>query len=137
MRKTFTIVACLVTFAATVGGQSDITGRWRIDPASTDGQEVIFDLRVDGDRVTGTVSQGLMNVAVVSASIYDGRREGDVLTFKARSPDGDRSVTFTGTAQGDEIAFTRVVDVRPGGRLGGLGILGVGGPPRFSVKRVK
>ena len=137
MRTSLPIAACLVIFATAVGGQSDITGRWRIDPPSTDGQEVVFDLSVDGDRVTGTVGQSFMNVPIVSAAVYDGRREGNLVTFKARSPDGDRSVTFTGTAQGDEIAFTRVVEVRPGGRPGGLGILGVGGPPRFSVKRVK
>ena len=98
---------------------------------------MIFDLTVDGDRVTGTVGQGVLNVPVMTAAIYEGRREANVVTFKARSPDGDRSITFTGTVDDDHIEFTRVVDVRPGGSRGGLGIFGAGGPPRFTVKRVK
>ena len=137
MRGSLTITACLLALCATVSAQSDVTGRWRSDPPSTNGQDVIFDLTVEGDRVTGTVGQGILDVPVMTAAIYDGRREADAVTFKARSPDGDRSVTFTGTVQGDQIAFTRVVDVRPGGSRGGLGIFGVGGPPRFTVTRVK
>ena len=137
MRGSLTIAVCLMASLAIVGAQSDITGRWRIDPPSTNGQDVIFDLTVEGNHVTGTVGQGILDVPVVTAAIYDGRREANAVTFKARSPDGDRSITFTGTVHGDQIAFTRVVDVQPGGRRGGLGIFGVGGPPRFTVKRVK
>lgn len=137
MRRSLTIAAYVVAWLAIVGAQSDITGRWRIDPPSANGQDVIFDLTVDGDRVTGTVGQGVLNVPVMTAAIYEGQQKANVVTFKARSPDGDRSITFTGTVDDDHIELTRVVDVRPGGSRGGLGIFGVGGPPRFTVKRVK
>ena len=51
------------------------------------------------------------------------------------SPDGDRTITFTATLQGDEIAFTRDVEVRPGGNRGGQGIFGSQGARAFTARR--
>ena len=41
------------------------------------------------------------------------------MTFKATSPDGARTVTFSGTVTGNEIDFTRDVEVVAGGDPGG------------------
>jgi hypothetical protein len=137
MRLELAMFAYLVVVGTTVGAQSDVTGEWRIDPPPADGQQVIFDLALEGARVIGTVRYRVLDVPVGAVPISEGRIEADSLTFKARSPDGDRTVTFTGTLQGDQITLRRDVEVRPGGRRGGLGIFGVGGPPRFVLKRVK
>ncbi|MEX2272536.1 MAG: hypothetical protein WD690_13780 [Vicinamibacterales bacterium] len=84
-----------------------------------------------GQTLTGTVSDG----AGFSAEIYDGKIEGNTVTFKARSADGDRTVTFTGTINGDEISFSRDVQVRQGGNPGGNNILGAAGPREFMAQR--
>jgi hypothetical protein len=48
-----------------------------------------------------------------------------------------RIITFTGTLNGDEIAFVRTVQVKEGGAPGGAGLFGVGGPPAFVAVRAK
>ena len=137
MRMRLAVTLCLVALFAQVRAQSDASGRWRIDPPSADGQQVFFDFLIDGAEVTGTVGQTVLDVPLDGVAVYDGRIEANVISFKVRSRDGHRIITFTGSVQGDQIAFTREVEVRPGGTRGGLGIFGVGGPPRFTVKRVK
>lgn len=89
-------------------------------------------LKADGSALTGTVSNGGIN----PQPIFDGRIDGNTITFKSRTADGDRTITFTGNIGGDEISFTRDVQVREGGRRGGRGIFGVEGPPQFTVTRV-
>jgi len=69
MRKGLAMSACLVAWFTTVGAQSDVTGEWRIDPPSGEGQYVIFDLAVDGARVTGTVGQRVLDVPVGAVSL--------------------------------------------------------------------
>jgi len=59
------------------------------------------------------------------------------VTFTAVSLDGDRTITFTGTLAGDEIAFTRDVVTRPGGDPGGPGIFGAEAARRFTATRTK
>jgi hypothetical protein len=137
MHLALAMLVCLVTLFAQVRAQTDVSGKWRIDPPPADRQQVFFDLAVDGAEVTGTVGQTVLDVPLDGVAIYEGRIEANVISFKTRSRDGHRIITFTGIVQDDQIAFTRQVDVRPGGTRGGLGIFGVGGPPRFTLKRVK
>src|SRR5262252_3509554 len=73
-----------------------------------------FQLKVDGASITGTASQGNADPAsgvttslVGPFDIYDGKVDGNQATFKLKTPDGGRIVTFTGTRTGDQIAFTR------------------------------
>ena len=91
-----------------------------------------IELTVEKGEVKGTLNQGPNKFP-----IFDAKISGTTLTFKVRSPDGDRTITFTGTLRGDEIAFTREVVVREGGAPGGAGIVGAGGPPEVSAMRTK
>jgi hypothetical protein len=59
------------------------------------------------------------------------------MTFKVKSTDGDRTITFTGTVTGNQIDFTRDVEVVAGSNPGGLGLFGARGARRFSARRVK
>ena len=108
--------------------KTPFTGRWNINFPGARGATI--DARTDGHTLIGTVAAG-QNVS----DIYEGRIEGNGVTFKAKSPDGDRSVTFTGILDGDEIAFTRSAEVRPGGATGGFGIFGVSAVREFTAKR--
>ena len=66
----------------------------------------------------------------------DGTVSGNQIAFKALVTNGNRTVAFAGTLKGDEIAFTRTVQVHEGGAAGGRGFFGAGGAPSFVAKRV-
>jgi hypothetical protein len=58
-----------------------------------------------------------------------------VITFKVISPDGDRTITFAGRLDGDEIVFSREVAVRRGGSRGANDLFGVNGPKDFVARK--
>ena len=68
--------------------------------------------------------------------IIDGRVDGS-LTFKAKSPEGDQTITFVATLNGDELTFTRDIEVAPNGDPGREGIFGVLGPSTFTARRTE
>ena len=91
---------------------------------------VRFELRADGNTLTGSyVARG------TQFEIYGGSIGSDTISFKIKSPDGERTISFVGKLNGDKISFQRVVEVRPGGRPGGAFIWGSGGPKSFSAAR--
>lgn len=118
-----------------VHAQADFTGTWRVEAAPP--WTVVF--RQNGANVTGRVSQCS---SMVSTDISGGRIVGNTVSFKCLSTDGDRTVTLTGTRDGDAIAFEWTMAVRPGGATadenarGRSGILGPSSPSRFIARRV-
>lgn len=89
-------------------------------------------------RLTGFVA---VNIGMtLSVEIYDGRVEGNTISFKSRTPDAFRTISFIGKMNGNEIAFTRSVPFRNGGNAdntpGGSSVFGSGGAMKFSAKRV-
>jgi hypothetical protein len=110
------------------GDRSVFAGTWTADLAGT----FIVNLTLAGSRVEGTFGDGLY-----SQSVTEGTVTGTTVSFKIRSPNGERTVRFAGALEGDAIRFTRQVDVRPGGPPGGTGMYGVGGPASFVVVRRK
>src|SRR5580704_647635 len=77
-------------------------------------------LKQDGTKLTGTMEQngGLPG----PVDIYEGIINGSAVSFKAKSPDGAREITFTGTISGDEITLTRSTLDITGGSQGGRGL---------------
>jgi hypothetical protein len=110
------------------GDAAAFSGTWTADLAGT----FIVSLRRAGSRLEGRFGDG-----VYSQPVTDGSVNGTTVSFRIKSPNGERTVRFTGTLEGDSIKFTRLVDVRPGGPPGGSGIYGVGGPASFVVVRRK
>jgi hypothetical protein len=115
---------------ATVGlAQNGLSGTWRAEGQPS--MPWTFVLTVSGTTVNGT--------AVMSggapAPIFDGRTDGRSVILRARSADGDRTVTFSGTLAGDALTFTREVQVRDGGSPGGNGLFGTLGPKQFVARR--
>ena len=87
--------------------------------------EMVFDLKADGDTVTGTISNDFMG----ESEIQDGKIKDDEVSFKQVMERG-RTLTFTytGKIKGDEIEFTRAMEGR--GRGPGGGGPGAGGGRR-------
>jgi hypothetical protein len=118
------ILLLTILFAAYVPiyAQTGIEGSWQAE-----GRSAIFVLTVDGSHVTGMAG---------SDRIYDGSIEGNAITIKWKSADGDRINTATGRVNADEIVFSREVQVREGGNPGGTGLSGLFGPTQFILKRL-
>jgi hypothetical protein len=125
----------LMSMCAPVAAQSAFIGTWQVE--STPPWTVV--IRADGSGVTGRVSQCTSRV---TTEIFEGHVDGNTVTFKCRSGDADRTVTLTGTLNGNEIVFVWDLKVKPGGSSvdasprNNAGILGPSSPPRFTAKRV-
>jgi hypothetical protein len=127
MRNLSVLVTLLYVTTICVNAQTAIYGPWSAEvfPMLT------INLKASRNTLTGSIDRGQQRLA----EIYDGKIDGHVITFKLKSPDGDRTITFLGRLMGEEIAFMRRVEVRPGGNLGGPGIFGSAGPGTFTVTR--
>ena len=90
-------LAILIAMCAPVSAQTGLTGTWR---AEMPGGTWTAVLRMDGPKLTGTVRYG--NTVEISEGIVDG----NTIAFKVGNPAGTLAVTFAGTLNGDEIAFT-------------------------------
>ena len=120
-------------------GQDGITGTWKAEDVAF--APWTFTLKAEGAKVTGTVSQGessgTMTTTLTGATpIYDGAIQSSNVSFKCDSPDGGRTITFSGVMAGDTITFTREVKVEPGRFPGMNGIYGASGASHFTAKRV-
>jgi pimeloyl-ACP methyl ester carboxylesterase len=129
-------------FAAAASAQSGVTGTWRTQGVGAGTWTV--DLRADGSRLTGRV----IACTSLPVEIADGRIQGNTITFRCQSGDGDRVISFTGTMNGDTIALAWKQEVRAGGAahatdtaldpqdLNAREMFGTSTPPAFSVTRI-
>jgi serine/threonine protein kinase len=140
----FVVVAACVVLAGLsilflLKAKPGITGTWKAGYVAF--APWTFTLKAEGAKVTGTVSQGgssgTMTTTLTGATtIYDGVIAGNQVSFKCDSPDGGRTISFSGVRAGDIITFTREVKVQPGGYPGMNGIYGASGASHFTAKRV-
>ena len=115
----------------------DVTGRWESLQWNLD--IWVLNLMSSGSQLSGTVGvvpgvqdrQGLNN----TRPIYDAKIEGNTVSFKVKSPDNVRTMTFVGNAQGDEIVLSRGVELPSGGAVGFNVIFGVYAPNSFVARR--
>jgi len=121
----------MLVLAVQAGAQTSIAGKWQA--TTTPGTSWVFDLQVAGNKVTGTVSQ--TGDKTESEPIYFGSIEGNTISFKVNSPDGDRIITFVGKITAVDIGFQRLVEVRPGGSRGDAGVFGGNALLNISVRR--
>jgi len=112
----FLLLAAVAVFAA------DVSGKWVAQVPGRGGQtrEVTFNLKADGNNLTGTVSGRQGDV-----QISDGKIDGDNISFNQVMEFNGNSVKliYKGKISGDEIKFTRE---REGGE---------GQPAAFTAKR--
>ncbi len=106
MKKlTFAVVALLGVFVFAAAA-ADVTGKWAADMPGRQGatMHVTFDLKADGDKLTGTVANQMGE-----NPIMDGKISGDEISFKQKMKMQDNEVTliYTGKVSGDSINFTR------------------------------
>ena len=91
----------LLVLGSSVASAKDFTGKWLYSWSRQDGTKVetTFDLKQDGDKVTGTVSgMGGQKTEISDGAIKDG-----LLTFKVvREREGNKfTVEYSGKLDGD------------------------------------
>ena len=132
----FVVLILFATCAPTFAQDGPIpTGTWRaVDVPS--GSPWTFEFKAEGGKLTGTARQATGAAVEISA----GRINERTIVFKTtRCPDPcETTLTFTGTVNGDEIKFTRIVQVKQGGLRVGTGLFGTSpsSVQKFTAKRV-
>ena len=98
--------ACVVFAAISVAWASDLTGKWVAQVPGRDGQtrETTFNFKVEGSKLTGTVSgrQG-------DQAISDGSIKGDDVSFTvvANFNGNEIKLLYKGKVSGDDLKLTR------------------------------
>lgn len=95
---------------------ADINGKWTAAMEGQAGSTVInFAFKVDGEKITGTVSSERMEEQQISEGII----KGDDVSFAiaVESQAGAMKITCKGTVAGDEMKLTMQFGDRPGREL--------------------
>jgi hypothetical protein len=97
MRKVLFLFATLIALVAPTYAQSGITGTWRIE-----GAEPAFPweavLRADGANLSGALTSCSSSRGAID--IYEGKVDGETITFKCKSLNRVRTMIFTGKVEG-------------------------------------
>src|SRR5215475_2432557 len=123
-KRTMFLSLCFVFAAMSLAFAADVNGKWTAQVPGRGGQtrEQTFTFKVEGDKLTGTVS-GMQGDNPIS----DGKISGDEISFTVKISFNGNDVTllYKGKVSGDEIKMTRS---RSGGDQPGQ---------EFTAKRVK
>ena len=98
MRRLF----LLMTLFASSLLAADIAGTWKASVETPNGNfETVFVLKVDGSKLSGTVTGGPMG----ERTITEGKVDGDNLMFSitGSSPNGEFKLNYKGTVTGDDM----------------------------------
>jgi hypothetical protein len=112
--RTLILSVCALLAFITVAYAGGVDGKWTAQVPGRQGntQEVTFNFKAEGDKLTGTISgrQG-------DTAISEGTIKGNDLSFKVvREFNGNKiTQTFKGVLSGDEIKFSRTMEGGPGG----------------------
>lgn len=110
-RKTLFLSLCLLLALTALAFAADASGKWTAQVPGRNGQtaENTFNLKVEGDKVTGTITSPQGETAIA-----DGKVNGDDISFSVtREVQGNTfKIVYKGKVKGDEIAFTRTIEGR-------------------------
>ena len=106
MRINSLLLPAMVALLAMTASAADISGKWvgQMPTRNGDTRETTFNLKADGDKLTGTMS-GFQD----GIEIKDGKISGNDISFKVPLEFNGNSfvLIFKGTVSGDQIKFTR------------------------------
>jgi hypothetical protein len=100
------LLAAMAVLLAMTASAADVSGKWvgQMPTRNGDTRETTFNLKADGDKLTGTMSgpQG-------EIGIKDGMISGNNISFKVALEFNGNSfvLVFKGAVSGDQIKFTR------------------------------
>lgn len=107
MRQRFCILSVIIVALAAMAAAADVAGKWSGQvPARGEAANATFVFKVDGDKLTGTMTGPQGEVV-----LQEGKVAGDKISFSAAG--ANAKILFAGTVAGDEIKMTRT---REGGQ---------------------
>jgi len=103
MKQLFVMIAVLGLSVMAVAAE-DATGTWKATLETPNGSQVnTFVLKMDGGKVTGTISSDMMGTQQIS----DGKVDGEKISFSVTSDFG--IISYAGTVKGDTMKLTLTV----------------------------
>lgn len=106
-------VLVLIAIFALTASAADIAGTWKSSMETPNGTfESTYVFKVDGNKLTGTISMGQMGEAQIS----EGKVDGDSLSFVVvREFNGDQfKTTYKGKVAGNEMKLTMTFQMQGG-----------------------
>ncbi len=122
MKRAFSILAVCAAFSW-VALAAAVDGKWVAKVERPAGKkqgaaargpiEIVFDLKTDGNTLTGTVTGGAGGRSR-SNKIETGTVDGNKISFTTvnQGPNGERKITWEATVDGDQLKGTRSVEGR-------------------------
>jgi hypothetical protein len=107
--KSTAILTFALLLIAGAASAADATGKWKGSLEGEGGsRELTFNLKADGDKLTGTLA-GLLDRAL---EVQEGKVQGSTITFSVMSEwEGNPvKLVYKGEVAGDEILFTMGTD---------------------------
>jgi TAP-like protein len=96
----------LITSPADV--ETRFLGEWQAEFPYPLALSFLVEVQTDGTIVTGAFRR--LPGPPEPLPIFEGHINGNGMTFKVKSPDGQRTIAFVGTLTGDQIVFRREVE---------------------------
>jgi hypothetical protein len=118
MRMPFRVllVVAATTLALPMLAQQGAAGRWNASVETPQGPFAFtFDFAVDAaGKLTGSMNNEFFGATPIKDGVVDGNNVAFKLTF-AGAPDGDMTISYTGTVKGDELVLTSKFEGTPPG----------------------
>ncbi|HLQ77078.1 MAG TPA: hypothetical protein VK210_06970 [Terriglobia bacterium] len=119
--------------ALAVAQTNSPAGKWQVTMVPN--APWVFEFTAQSNELSGTIRQsGAQNTPI---SITDGKISGTTFRFTVKSPDGQRTITFIGRVNGNEISFVRQITILAGGSGGGNDLFGTGAALQFVARRAR
>jgi len=104
MKQLFVMLIAVLALSVMAVAAEDATGTWKATLETPNGTVVnTFVLKMDGGKVTGTISSDMMG----TQQIADGKMDGEKISFTVSSDFG--VITYVGTVKGDTMNLTLTV----------------------------
>ena len=140
MKRILLLLSFWIATGAIVIGQAPApaptggpAGRWQV--TAVPNAPWLFEFTVDGSVLQGTIRQGGAQGSPVT--ITDGKIDGTTIVFKVKTPDGQRSISFNGRVNVNEISFVRTITILAGGTRGGNDLFGASAALQFIAQRAR
>jgi len=108
MTKKLLFVMTILLISAFALLAADVSGKWVAETPGRNGgppRQTTFNFKVDGSKLSGTVSAPGRGGQAMDSEISDGKVDGDNISFKVKRTMGDQEIVteYTGTLSGDTI----------------------------------
>lgn len=108
-------LASILALAGLPAAAQQVEGTWNASVETPNGpMQFTFDLDVEGDELTGSMSNEFMGETPISNGMVDGNEVSFSLTIEG-GPGGSMTINYEGEVEGDELMLTSTFEDGPPG----------------------